>query len=284
MASQKISRFILALGCLDLAGYSQTTPQPAPVPDEGPAVYVVRVISVGSAQRDAFVACLAQNDLPFWRALKGNGLLARVSVFETTSLTKSEPGVPAWNFVISSQLAQDANADSLVQAVEKRRGCENAPGVEVRRMETLRSTPNSNYARTTAADDLKAREWKVEFLIEYIAVKDTPEALHRFGEFMRLYEGPPVGLLIRDGWMFSALALETVKVNYTQPGMPNWNQIHIVGIIPEKEKDPTAAKAAGAAAIRQLNPGKNGYVADLNSIRTHPRDDHARELFELAVR
>jgi hypothetical protein len=65
---------------------------------EGLTVYVVRVISVGSTQRDAFVACPAQNDLPFWRALKGNGLLARVSVFETISVTKSDPGVAAWNF------------------------------------------------------------------------------------------------------------------------------------------------------------------------------------------
>jgi hypothetical protein len=282
MALLKISWFILALGCLEFAGYSQTAPQSVPYSDEGPAVYVVRVISTGSAQRDAFVACLAQNELPFWRALKGNGLIARVSVFETTSVTKSQPGVPAWNFVISSQLAQDANADSFLQALEKREGCESAAGVEVPRMETLRTSPNSNYARTTAADDLKARESKAEFLIEYIAVKDTPETLDRFREFMRLYEGPPAGLLIRDGWMFSAVALETVKVNYTQPGMPNWNQIHFVGYFPEK--DPKAVGAAGAAASRQLNPEKNGYIADEDSIRTHPRDDLARELFELAVR
>jgi hypothetical protein len=287
MALQKISWFILALGCLELAGYSQTTPQAVRVPDEGPAVYVVRVISVGSAQRDAFVTCLAQSDLPFWRGLKEKGLLARVSVFETTSVTKSEPGVPAWNFVISSQLAQDANADSLVQAVAKRKGCESAPGVEVRRTETMRTTPNSNYARTTAADDLKARESKVEFLVEYIAVKDTPEALHRISEFMRLYDGPGIGLLVRDGWVFSALALETVKVNYSQPGLPNWNQIHIVGTIPEKEKDPTAANAAGAAAIRQVIPGNVDFAAvkaAVHSIVTHPRDDRVRELFELAVR
>jgi len=191
-----ISGFILALGCLEIAGYSQTTPQSVPVPDEGLAVYVVRVISVGSAQRVAFVACLAQSDLPFWRGLKEKGLLARVSVFETTSVTKSEPGVPVWNFVISSQLAEGADADSFLQAIEKRKGFESAGGAEVRRMETMRTTPNSNYARSTAADDLKAGESKVEFLIEYIAVKDTPEALDRFSEFMRLYDGPGIGLLV----------------------------------------------------------------------------------------
>jgi hypothetical protein len=29
-------------------------------------------------------------------------LLAKVSVFETISVDRSEPGVPAWNFVVSS--------------------------------------------------------------------------------------------------------------------------------------------------------------------------------------
>jgi hypothetical protein len=59
MALQTISWFILAIGCMELAAYSQTTPQPVPASDEGPAVYVVRVISVPLPQRDAFVACLS---------------------------------------------------------------------------------------------------------------------------------------------------------------------------------------------------------------------------------
>jgi hypothetical protein len=135
---RKINYVAFTLACFQIAAYSQYVPYPG----DGPSVYVVRVIAVGSAQRDAFVACLAQNDLPFWRGLKEKGLLAKVSVFETTSVTKSEPGVPAWNFVISAHLAEGANADSFVQAVEKRKGCESAPGVEVRRTETMRTPQN----------------------------------------------------------------------------------------------------------------------------------------------
>jgi hypothetical protein len=283
-ALQKISWFILALGCVELAGHSQTTPQPVPASDEGPAVYVVHVISAPSPQRDAFMACLSQNDLPFWRGLKEKGLLAKVSVFETTSVRSSKPEMPAWNFVISSQLA-GANADSFLQAVEKRKGCENAAGVEVRRVETMRTTPNCNYARATAADDLKTRESKVEFYIEYIAVKDAPETLDRFRKFMSLYECLPANSPIRDGWWLRAVALETVKVNYSQPGVPNWNQIHISGEFPDKEdKDPAARRAANNSYRRQLNPRNDGFIADLASIPTHPRDDLAHELFDLAVR
>jgi hypothetical protein len=150
----------------------------------------------------------------------------------------------------------------------------------------MRTPPNlSTWARETAADDLKARELKVDFSIEYIAVKDTPEALERWSEYMRLIEAPPVGLMIRDGWGFSAFALETVKVNYSQPGMPNWNQIHFVGRIPGK--DPTARRAALDAAIRQVIPANVDRAAEhaaMNSILTQTRTDRARQLFELAVR
>ena len=118
---QTISRFILAIGCMELAAYSQTVP----VVDEGPAVFVWRIISVNAAQRDAFVACLAKSDLPFWRDLKKKGLLAKVSVFETTSVTSSEPGVPAWNFVISSEVAA---ADSFLQALREKKRLRERPG------------------------------------------------------------------------------------------------------------------------------------------------------------
>jgi len=84
---------------LVFAAYSQIVP----VPDEGPAVFVFRIISMGSAQRDVSVACLAKSDLPFWRDLKKKGLLAKVSVFETISVDRSETGVPAWNSLFQAR-------------------------------------------------------------------------------------------------------------------------------------------------------------------------------------
>jgi hypothetical protein len=211
---QKISWSILAIGCTEIAAYSQTVP----VPDEGPAVFVFRILSVGEVQRDAFVACLAKSDLPFWRDLKKKGLLAKVSVFETTSMEHSEPGVRAWNFVISSEVARGATADSFLQAVEKRKGCGSARGIELRRIETLKTTPNTHYARATVEGDRIAREKKVEFSIEYIAV--DPAKLDRWNEvFIKV--GPRRGLEIQGGWYFSNDALLTVKVNYSQPGMPD---------------------------------------------------------------
>jgi hypothetical protein len=42
--------FALTLACFQFAVYSQTVPYP----DEGPAVFVFRILSVGAAQRDQY--------------------------------------------------------------------------------------------------------------------------------------------------------------------------------------------------------------------------------------
>jgi hypothetical protein len=276
---QTISWFILAIGCMELAAYSQTVP----VADEGPAVFVFRIVSVGAAQRDAFVACLAKSDFSFWRDLEKKGLLAKVSVLETTSVESSKPGVPVWNFVISSELAQDATADSFLQALGKRKGCDSAPGIELRRIETLKTTPNTHYARATVEGDRIAREKEVEFRIEYIAV--DPAKLDRWNEIYSLIAGPAKGLQIRDGSYFSVDALLTVKVNYSQAGMPDWNCSHVLGGFPGRDRETN--RAALDAALRQISPGSGSFqelMAPLSPLATNSRNDRVLQLFELAVR
>jgi len=278
---RNISFFGLTLACFATAVYSQTVPYP----DEGPAVFVFRILSVDAAQRDAFVACLTKNDLPFWRDLKNKGLLAKVSVFETTSVTSSEPGVPPWNFVISSEVAPDANPNSFLQSLDKRKGCDGALGIELRRVETLKTTPNVHYARATAEGDRIAREKKVEFRIEYLAV--DPAKLDLWNELYSTIAGPAAGLVIQGGTNFSADALLIVKVNYSQPGMPDWNCIHVLGGFPG------AKRGAMDAAIRQISPRSGSFqelmapfggAGTVGAGVTTPRTDRVRQLFDLAVR
>jgi hypothetical protein len=48
---------------------------------------------------------LQERELPIWRKLKRDGLLADASVFEVTAVLTSEPGVPGWNFLFLYHLA-----------------------------------------------------------------------------------------------------------------------------------------------------------------------------------
>ncbi|MCA1602273.1 MAG: hypothetical protein LC776_11730 [Acidobacteria bacterium] len=256
-----------------------------------PAVYVARVVSVSAAGRDAFVSCLRQKELPGWRRLKRVGLLADQSVFETTSLRISAPGVPPWNFLLLTRLAPAAAPDAFFKAEEKLRGkkrprCEEAPGREVRRVEVLHSTPNSYYSRPDHGNRLPGAptEFSVNYIVEYIAVRQTSEALDEYRETMRRNNGPAIGQLIREGWLLNFIALETVSVRQTQPGVPNWNQIHVRGYFPEKGTVPPSDLDG---ALRSVNPqggGTAGIFGRLDAIRTKPREDVARQLPELAVR
>jgi hypothetical protein len=143
---------------------------------------------------------------------------------------------------------------------------------------------NSNYPRSTSGDDRQAVESKVEYVIEYIAVHNTSAELNDYRERMRLSIGPAVGqVLIPAKLKFSLTALETVSVEYSQSAIPNWNQIHINGNYPE---DPITT-AAFDAALRRVNPqggGVSEVFGPLKLIKTKPRVDEVRQLYELAVR
>jgi hypothetical protein len=168
------------------------------------------------------------------------------------------------------------------KALDKRKGCESTPGIELPRIETLKTTPNLHYARATVEGDCIAREKKVEFSVEYIAV--DPAKLDRWNEIFREF-GQEMGWVIRDGLYFSDEALLTVKVNYSQPGMPVWNTIHVLGRFPGI--DSATVRAAAEAAMRQISPGSGTYrerIAPLEPFVTTPREDRVRQLFELVVR
>ena len=257
---------------------------------ERPAVYVARVLSVSAEGRDAFVSCLRQKALPVWQGMRRDGLLADQSVFETASVRLATPGAPHWNFLLLSHLAPSATPDTFSEAEQKRERkqppgtrCEEVPGVDTRRVEVLHSTPNSYHPRLVPSADAQA-EFTVPYIVEYIAVQETPDALNEYRETMRTTMGPVLAQAIRDNMLLNFIALETVSVSYAQPGVPKWNQIHLRGYFPDKG---LVTRDALDGALRRISPqsgGAAGVSGRLDAIRTKPREDVARQLPELAVR
>jgi hypothetical protein len=65
----------------------------------------------------------------------------------------------------------------------------------------------------------------VDYAVEYIAVRNTPEDLNAYREIMRASLGPALGqVLIPRGLIYGLTALETVSVEYSAESMPSWNQ------------------------------------------------------------
>jgi hypothetical protein len=271
---------MLALGEIAVGQYVQ---------DQNPE-YIARTVSVSDSDRVAFLHCM-RRDLRIRKRLKREGQLSEQSVFETTSTTIKTADTPFWNFLILTRVGSSVRSEDYFSAEEKifkksrRMNCFDSPGIETRRVEMLRTTPNSFYpGPRNPRGDSRSAEFSARYILEYIAVQNTPAALDEYRETMRTKLGPAVGLLITEGRLLNLIALETVSVRYSQSGMPEWNQIHIRGgNSPEKG----AVRPAMDRVLKSMDPNSGGAAAvygRLDAIRTKPREDVARQLEELAIR
>ena len=241
------------------------------------SVYMARVVSVSAQARDAYVGCLRRTELPRLLALKEQGLLLEHSAFETTSVQSTAPEVPAWNFFFLDRVPLKTTRS---QALREIVGPCDAAGVEVRRIETLRATPDSYPPKAGPQSEHLAPS--VQFVVEYINVQETPTAKREYREAMRTSVGPAIGQLVHDGIFYSLGSFATASVEYTQPGMPHWNEIHVRGYFPEKGPSPAELDTA----MRQVNPQRGGATevfARLDAVRSTAREDYARQLHELDV-
>ena len=117
--------------------------------DDAPALYLARVVSVDPANRDAYVRWLERSQRAVWQQLKRRGYLADETVFEVNKVLSGSE-VPTWNFLLLAHIASGVTAPVFLQAeqeVERSTrhdgaSAESVP-VRVRRVEVLRSTPNS---------------------------------------------------------------------------------------------------------------------------------------------
>jgi hypothetical protein len=252
---------------------SQTSPR-----ELDSAFYVARVIAVELAKRDSFVSYMRGTQLPIWSTLKRKGYLSAQSVFEVDTVLTSAAGVPRWNFLLLPRIAPGVDAGQFLQAEQEAGGVLGAASsskprapFDVKRVEVLRSTPNSYYP--VPAGRYRSREADARYVIEYIGVRDEPSALNQYREATRVSIGPAVGELVRAARQFNFIALETVAVQSTGPGMPKWNQIHVNGYLPD------ASGGSGDdfdAALRGVNPaagGRDSVFGRLGAIRVKPRED-----------
>jgi hypothetical protein len=252
------------------------------------ATYVARVVSVNNSNRGTFLSCMQRRDLKIRQELKRTGFLSEQSVFETTSTNINTPDAPFWNFLILSRLGATARPEDLFRAEEqlnkkrKRANCFDDAGVETRRIEVLRTTPNSFYPH---GDHSRSEEFSARYIVEYVAVQDTTAALDEYRETMRTMLGPVQGHMIKEGSLLNFIALETVSVKYSQSGMPEWNQIHVRGGNFPEVKMPSPSPGIDRT-LKLLYPNSGGAFVvfeRLRAIRTKPREDFARQLRELSI-
>jgi hypothetical protein len=196
------------------------------------AVFVSRVISVQPGTEFAFLNHLRDRYLPLWRELKTRRIASEISVFEITVTDSSLAENPPWKFLILVELVEGIDSQQLLNAEESLRVDlpTQRPGYTIIRTEALSCTPNSFYPVPIPKHRGRAEE--VDFLVEFIAVNESAEDLKRYRDLMWTYFGPANGKLVKNGTLYSFVALETIRVLHQVESLGSWNQIHISGDFP----------------------------------------------------
>lgn len=241
-------------------------------------IYVARTLNVLTDKQEGFEHNVEKTCLGTWKQLKENGVLAAVHLFEVVRVDSSDKSVPKWNFLLLYQIGKSRTADGLLTDEGDRTCLEKIAPFEMKREEVLRATPNSYYPDPIPAQ--KKKKPAVEYWIEYIAVRNTLTALDEYRERMRSTFGPLAAEYIRIGARYyNFYALETQRVISSTPDMPQWNQIHVNGVL----TGPDVPKVDCDAILRKVNPASAGCKATfsaLDAIRTKPRMDITRLVLE----
>ena len=252
--------------------------------------YVAQVVNVAPALRQTYAAFLKEQYLPLWVELWQRGLLVGRHTFETVLVYSEAAQLSRWSHLHLMCAAEEVDPQQLLQAEEEQKQTRWAtlPTVaqldqalaEVRRIEVLHSTPYAYYPHPVLA--ARQREGEVLFSVEYIDVQAA--RLDEYRHSMMVNSGPAMQLLMQRGTTYNFIALETAEVLLTQPEMPGWNQIHVMGVFSSKTI-PDFLRAF-YTALREVNPTSGGYqqvFGRLDEYRSKPHWCFTRELTDLRI-
>jgi hypothetical protein len=253
-----------------------------------PAVYFARTIRAEDPL--TFAAYLHQYYVPAWDRMRADRVIESIATFLTTQTLEQFPELPRWNILQVGRVPDGAIATTFFETEREAVGRlghtghrteTDDPSVVTLRCETLRTTPNAHSPTPTTA--CLARRDDVIMSVEYIRVTPTPEALEEYQRLMVQSSGPAMRLLVDAGVAYNFMPLETDRVLSQSAPMPDWNQLHLMGMFPVP---PAAFKAQFDDAITRANPtsgGFEGVFRRFDAIRTKPRWDLARELAALRI-
>jgi hypothetical protein len=253
-----------------------------------PAVYFARTIRADDPAE--YAGFLEQRYLPAWRALRADNVIESMSTVLVTQVRAQLAGVPDWNIVQIGRVPDGGDPmaffDAEGEAAQRLSPAAvsvatHAPRAATLRWETLRTTPNSHSPSPAASSE--GRRGDVVVSLEYIHVTPTLEALRRYQQLMAESSGPAMRDLVRSGFAYNFVPLETDTVIYQALEMPDWNQLHVMGMFPTGAAE---FRAEFDAALRRANAGSGGFDAvfgEFDQIRTKPRGDLGRELAALRI-
>ena len=245
-----------------------------------PSLFHALYFGVAPVDRDAFVADAARRFTPVGASMKIDGILASRIVYEHQQ-DIDQDSLPGWQFLQLTRLAPGIGPDEFLNA-EKQTEVDSGgrhPSIKVWRSEFLHTVPTADLP--ALKDGQGSERANMFYKIEYIDV--FPEHADSYSKIISTYDGPAKVRMIEKGFMYDFVALETSDVIYSDPSLPTWNVMHVMGLDdPEKYKQ---LPSEFDLALRAMNPewSHKGLYGRLPEMRIKRRHFIGRMLPELSI-
>ncbi|MBI1818074.1 MAG: hypothetical protein HYR72_24095 [Deltaproteobacteria bacterium] len=240
------------------------------------------------AERE-YLSFIEEHRLPIWREMHKRGDVASLETIRLTRDLKRDEGVPDWNLLQVGCVPEHGNGAAffeleraMVDELFARQPSlreEQASLASILRCESLRTTPNSHSPQPIDS----VRERYNDTLLSVECIRVQPEALEHYQELMIRNAGPASREMHDEGFTFSFIPLETEHVILETEGMPGWNQLHVLALLPEHTDD---FIGRFSEAITRANPesgGYDGYFGELDGMRDRPRWSVGRYVASLRI-
>lgn len=193
-------------------------------------VFIAQTIYTYPKTEGKFQQHLKNNLLPIWNELKDDKILSEMSVFNLKMIDSTDINRHFCNFLILAHLYPDVKPNEFLNAKKlmKYNKTNKNSIYQIQRTEILNCIPNAYFpAQSAESPD------NIDYLIEFIAVKDSINYLKQFHDLMQNYFGPLNGVLVNEGKLYNIYMMETTDVVFQIDNSMTWNQIHLSGDFPE---------------------------------------------------
>lgn len=243
--------------------------------------HVLRILAVPENRVDAFRSKLDETYLPVWEQLNTDSMLEELKVLEVTEVLEDWASTPKWTHLILARVSPDHTVKEFLAREHELVGENNSwdgSVAKLLRTEILNTVPESYFP--WPHPDFPGRENDVRYLVEYIDIKPEEGYEEEYVALMVEFFGPGAGLMYREGSLYGFIALGSSEIVFSDPTMPEWDQVHFSAILTD------VLGTDFLDAVARANPSfeRLPTIKRTLEIRWKLREDWAKELIEYRIR
>jgi hypothetical protein len=193
-------------------------------------IFVSHLFYVPETAENEFIRLLQNQYLPIWHKLKNENIIYELSVFKLTKIDSTTTDGHLCNYLVLAELCQGIKSGDFLNAAKFNAGSlsDVNPIFQILRTEILNCVPNAYFPALNSENTAE-----IDFLIEFIAVKDSAHFLKEYYDLMNVYFGPLNGALVKGHKLYNIYMMETAEIVFQTDSNLTWNQIHLSGDYPE---------------------------------------------------